>query len=144
MGVCEFESSMPRGHKREKFFSGETGLNFGTHAHNKNGAATMDKKLEVKLGPTLIRLMNEQGLSLKELSFAAGVPLSTISHMRGNRQPRDISTVKAVAQALHVSLFFLLYGQDEPSHKSEFISELMAELFTGSFEINVKKIRNKS
>ncbi len=144
MGVREFESSMPRSHKREKFFFGETGLNFCSLAHDRNGVAPMDKKMEVKIGPTLIRLMNEQGLSLKELSFSAGVPLSTISHMRSNRQPRDISTVMAVAQALHVSLFYLLYGQDEPSQKSEFISELMAELFSGSFEIRVKKIRNKS
>lgn len=143
MGVCEFEISMSHSHKRKTFFSGETGLNFGAREHDKNGVP-MDKKLEVKLGPTLIRLMNEQGLSLKELSFSAGVPLSTISHMRGNRQPRDISTVMAVAQALHVSLFYLLYGQDEPSQKSEFISELMAELFSGSFEVRVKKIRNKS
>lgn len=144
MGVCEFVSFMPRRHKREKFFFRETGVNFGLNAHDRNGVAPMDKKLEVKLGPTLIRLMNEQGLSLKELSFSAGVPLSTISHMRSNRQPRDISTVMAVARALHVSLFYLLYGQDEPSQKSEFISELMAELFSGSFEVRVKKIRNKS
>jgi transcriptional regulator with XRE-family HTH domain len=144
MGVCEFESSMPRSHKRERFFFGETGMNFGPLAHDKNGVATMDKKLEVKIGPTLIRLMNEQGLSLKELSFSSGVPLSTISHMRRNRQPRDISTVMAVARSLHVSLFYLLYGQDEPSQKSEFIGELMAELFSGAFEIRVKKIRNKS
>lgn len=104
----------------------------------------MNKKLEVNIGPTLIRLMNEQGLSLKELSFSSGVPQSTISHMRNNRQPRDISTVMAVAQALHVSLFYLLYGQDDPLQKSEFIGGLMAELFSGSFEIRVTKIKNKS
>lgn len=144
MGVCEFESSMPRSHKGEKFFFVETGMNFGANAHDRNGVAPMDKKLEVKIGPTLIRLMNEQGLSLKELSFSAGIPLSTISHMRSNRQPRDISTVMAVAQALNVSLFYLLYGRDEPSQKSEFISELVAELFSGSFEVRVKKIKTKS
>jgi transcriptional regulator with XRE-family HTH domain len=120
------------------------GLNFHSLVHDKNGVSLMENNLEVKIGPTLIRLMNEQGFSLKELAFSSGVPQSTISHMRNNRQPRDISTVIAVAEALGVSLFYLLYGQHEPSQKSEFISELMTELFSGSFEIRVKKIRNKS
>lgn len=119
-------------------------MNLHSLTHDKNGVSLMEKKLEVKIGPTLIRLMSEQGLSLKELSFSSGVPQSTISHMRNNRQPRDISTVMAVAEALGVSLFYLLYGKNEPSQKSEFISELIAELFSGVFEVRVKKIKNKS
>lgn len=104
----------------------------------------MEKKLEVKIGPTLIRLMNEQGLSIKELSFSSGIPQSTISHMRSNRQPRNISTVIAVADELDVSIFYLLYGKDEPSQRTELVNDLIAGLFSGVFEVKIKKIKNKS
>lgn len=68
MGACWFESSMPGSQKRKTFFSTETDVNFSLRVHDTNGVATMEKRLEVKIGPTLIRLMNEQGLSLKELA----------------------------------------------------------------------------
>lgn len=104
----------------------------------------MKLKMEIKLGPTLNRLMSEQRITLKELSFSAGVPQSTIAHMRNNRQPRDISTVMAVAQALEVSLFYLLYGQQEPTRKGDLVTDFASELFSGVFEITVKKIKRKS
>lgn len=104
----------------------------------------MKKKVEIRIGPTLNWLMNEQGISIKELSFLSGVPQSTISHMKNNRQPRDISTVMAVAQALNVSLYYLLYGQQDPTAKADVMTDLASELFSGVFEITVKKIRKKS
>lgn len=118
-------------------------MNLHSLAHDKDGES-VEKNLELKIGPTLVQLMDEQRLSLKELSFSSGVPQSTISHMRANRQPRDISTVMSVANALGVSLFYLLYGKNEPSQKSDFVSELIAGLFSGVFEVRVKKIKNKS
>lgn len=104
----------------------------------------MKKKQEIKIGPILNRLMHEQDIPLKELSYMSGVPQSTISHMRRNRQPRDISTVMAVAEALGVSLFYLLYGHNDPSEKSEMMTDFASELFSGVFEITVKKLKRKS
>lgn len=102
------------------------------------------KELEIKLGPTLNRLMHEQRVSLKELSITSGVPQSTLSYMRRNRQPRDISTAMAVARALGVSLYYLLYGHEDPAARGAFLTDLASELFSGAFEITVKKIRRKS
>ena len=126
--------------------SKESGVNFSSFYLDTDGAwrCEMKEKLEIKLGPTLNRLMHEQGVSLKELSIVSGVPQSTISHMRRNRQPRNISTVMAVAQALNVSLHYLLYGHGDPSERSDLVTDFSSELFSGVFEITVKKIRRKS
>jgi transcriptional regulator with XRE-family HTH domain len=125
--------------------SSGNGVNFSSILLDTNGAWRWEmKELEIKLGPTINRLMHEQGVSLKELSITSGVPQSTLSYMRRNRQPRDIQTVMAVAQALNVSLYYLLYGQEDPSVKGTFVTDLTSELFSGVFEITIKKLRRKS
>lgn len=147
MGTNESETSTAA-----KFLYGkinsfkESGVNFRPFYLDTDGAwrCEMKEKLEIKLGPTLNRLMHEHGVSLKELAIESGVPQSTISHMRRNRQPRDISTVMAVAQALDVSLHYLLYGHGDPSEKSDLVTNFSSELFSGVFEITVKKLRRKS
>lgn len=147
MGTNETQNS-----KAAKFIYGKlnsssgNGVNFDSFLLDTNGAwrCEMKQKLEIKLGPTLNRLMHEQGVSLKELSIESGVPQSTLSYMRRNRQPRDISTVMAVARTLNVSLHYLLYGHGDPSEKSELVTDFSSELFSGVFEITVKKLRRKS
>ena len=37
MVACEFQNSASRNYKREKIFSWETGLNFGSYDHDRNG-----------------------------------------------------------------------------------------------------------
>lgn len=131
---------------REINFARENSMNFSSFYLDTDFTwrYVMKKKMEIRIGSTLNWLMNEQGISIKELSFLSGVPQSTISHMKNNRQPRDISTVMAVAQALNVSLYYLLYGQQDPTAKADVMTDLASELFSGVFEVTVKKIRKKS
>lgn len=146
MGTNETQNSKAANNLYRKLNSARgSGRNLGSLVPDMNGAWRWEmKELEIKLGPTLNRLMHEQRVSLKELSITSGVPQSTLSYMRRNRQPRDISTAMAVARALGVSLYYLLYGHEDPAARGAFLTDLASELFSGAFEITVKKIRRKS
>lgn len=98
----------------------------------------MKTKKPLKLGPTLQRLLKESHMTMKELSFESGVPLSTLAHFKNNRPPKDIASVQLLADSLGCSLHFLLFGENES--KSE-PGDIAAELFSGVFEVTVKRIK---
>ncbi len=72
------------------------------------------------------------------ISKATGVPKSTISEWLNNRAPNPIYAAK-VAKHLGISLHFMLFAEEdseEPLHKL-----LKEDLFSGTFEINIKRIK---
>lgn len=101
------------------------------------------KEKEVKIGKVLIELMNKHHYSLKELSLLSGVPQSTISHLRANRNPRDISTVNALADVFDVSLHEMLYGEADVRSSLEITKKIETELFNGIFELSLKRVDKK-
>lgn len=95
----------------------------------------------LKIGTTLRKLMIEQGLTLKGISQATSVPASTIAEWSNNRAPKNPIHVQKVAAYLGVSLHYLLFGEED---KQEPMTKLLKEdFFTGTFEISIKRVREK-
>lgn len=94
----------------------------------------------LKIGNVLKRLMSDERHTLTSIAKATSIPKSTISEWLNNRAPNPTQAVK-VAKHLGVSLHFLLFGEEdseEPLHKL-----LKEDFFSGTFEINIKRIRLK-
>ena len=106
-------------------------------------AGEMKKKKELKIGHVLGQLMRDKNYSIKELAFESGVPASTIAHLKLNRPPKDVSTALAIAEVFGVSLHYMLYGEDDPREKRNPPNDFNPELFSGVFEIIVKRVNKK-
>lgn len=95
----------------------------------------------IKIASTLKQLLKERGISLRELSKRSGVPVSTLSEWSSNREPKSPIQTRKVAEALGVSMHFLLFGEDD---RQEPLQKLLKEdLFQGTFEISIKRVRIK-
>ncbi len=98
----------------------------------------MVDSVELKIGKTLKRIMDEERHTLASISKATGVPKSTVSEWLNNRAPNPIQAVK-VANHLGVSLHFLLFGKDDSQEPIQKI--LKEDFFKGTFEITIKKVK---
>ena len=65
----------------------------------------MNLKKQLKL------YLENKGLTASELSRLSGVPKQSISDWLGGSNPRDIRSVKKVAEALAVTLDHLVFGE---------------------------------
>lgn len=96
--------------------------------------------VELKIGKVLKDIMTEERHTLLSLSKATGVPKSTISEWLNNRTPNPVQAVK-VASHLGISLHYLLFGhEDSEEIVTKFLKE---EVFSGTFEISIKKVKIK-
>jgi transcriptional regulator with XRE-family HTH domain len=97
--------------------------------------------MTIKIGIILRKLLDEQRLTLKAVSKGAGVPATTIAEWSNNRSPKNLLHAQRVAAFLGVSLHFLLFGEED---REEPLMKLLKEdVFSGTFEINVKRVRVK-
>lgn len=95
---------------------------------------------ELKIGMVLKKIMADERHTLTSISRATGVAKSTISEWLSNRCPNPIQAAK-VAKHLGISLHYLLFSEEdteEPMHKL-----LKQDLFDGTFEINIKRVKIK-
>lgn len=84
--------------------------------------------------------MREQDETIVSLAKKTGVPRSTISEWLSNRTPNPVQAVR-VAKHLGVSLHYLLFGQND---SESFVQKIMKEeVFSGTFEISVKRVNLK-
>lgn len=86
-------------------------------------------------------LLKERGISLRELSKRSGVPVSTLSEWSSNREPKSPTQTRKVAQALGVSMHYLIFGEDDVQEPLQKL--LKEDLFSGTFEISIKKVKMK-
>ena len=98
-------------------------------------------EMTLKIGTTLRTLIKERRMTLVEISKATGVPATTIAEWSNNRAPKNPVHAQKVASHLGVSLHFLLFGEED--HQEPITKLLKEDLFSGTFEINIKRIRNK-
>lgn len=132
--------------KRKIFFSKELLLVaplMETDNFSNRAGEMKKKKKELKIGHVLGQLMRDKNYSIKELAFESGVPASTIAHLKLNRPPKDVSTAHALAEVFGVSLHYMLYGEDDPREKRNPPNDFNPELFSGVFEIIVKRVNKK-
>ncbi len=99
--------------------------------------------MELKIGVTLPRFMKERRVSVKQLSKASGVAISTLHEWINGRAPRDPMQAKKVADALQVSLNRLLFDEPDLNESISLNSLLKEDIFSGTFEINIKRVKVK-
>lgn len=100
----------------------------------------MMESMSLKIAATLKKLMERNHFSLADISKETGVPKSTISDWLSNRSPNPVQAVK-VAKFFEVSLHYLLFGEEDTE---EPLTKLIKQdVFTGTFEINIKRINIK-
>ena len=92
----------------------------------------------LKISAVLKKIMEDNRHTLTSMSKATGVPKSTISEWLNNRTPNPVQAAK-VAKYLGVSLHYLFFAEEdseEPLHRL-----LKQDIFNGTFEINIKRIK---
>jgi transcriptional regulator with XRE-family HTH domain len=92
----------------------------------------------LKIGTVLKRQMTDGRHTLTAISKATGIPKSTLSDWQNGRAPHPGEAAK-VANFLGISLHYLLFGTEdaqEPLHRM-----LKEEFFSGTFEINIKRVK---
>ncbi len=102
--------------------------------------------MKICIGTNINKLMKEKNISsLKELSSHCGIPLATLHHLKNGRIPRNWSSVAKLAHCLGVSMFYLVFGQEDPIY-TDFSEKLLKQVFSGDFQVQinvVKRINNK-
>ncbi|MCM2353724.1 MAG: helix-turn-helix domain-containing protein [Pseudobdellovibrio sp.] len=98
--------------------------------------------MKVQIGPVLKKLLKDRRMTLKEVSTATSVPSSTLSEWLNNRSPKNPEQTLKVAQYLEVSLHYLLFGEED--HQEPLTKILKEDVFSGTFEINIKRVRSKN
>lgn len=76
----------------------------------------------------LTALMDEREVGIREAAKLAGVGPSTVMSWRSGSSPSDYLAVKRLAQALGVSLSFLLTGEEEVLERGQIH---LTEIFDG-------------
>lgn len=94
--------------------------------------------MELQIGPVLSKILKERRLSLRELSKATGISVSTLSEWSANRNPNP-SKLKLVADYLGVSIHFLLFGVED--NQTAIAKILKEDIFSGTFEINIRRVK---
>ena len=96
-------------------------------------------------GENLESLMREKRFSVSIIAKELKLPAKTIHEWVGKdgRMPRNPDVLKRLADVLNVTVYFLLYGEEDPrSPINDFLDK--TEIHTGIYEITIKKVNSKS
>lgn len=99
--------------------------------------------MKLKIDQVLTRIVKERRLTLKALSKLSGVPSTTLHEWQNGRSPRDPVQAKKVADALEISLNQLLFDEPDSNERISIQSVLKEDVFSGTFEISIKRIKEK-
>ena len=87
----------------------------------------------------LTRIREEKGLSRQDLATLAGVSVAAIGYYENGHREPTLSTLKAIATALNVSIDVLL---DFHVNEFEYYKNLIESLNTSNVSVAYSKIRN--
>lgn len=95
-------------------------------------------------GDTLEQLMRAKNISARELAKGIEEPQKTVNDWltHKTRIPRDPNVLKKLSNYFRVSIYFLLFGQEDPKSLIDTILD-KTEIHTGLYEITVKRVKPK-
>ncbi len=95
------------------------------------------RDMKICIADNINTLMRVRGInSLKELAQKCDIPLTTLHHLKNGRVPRSWQAVAKLAECLGVSMFYLVFGCEDPVH-ANFTEKLLKEVFSGKFEVQI-------
>jgi len=97
-------------------------------------------------GRNIKALLKERNLSVREFARQIHTSQKTVQEWvssDGNRIPRSAEVLKDIANYFGCSVYFILFGQEDPR---SLISEILdkTEIHSGLYEISIKKVKTKS
>lgn len=95
----------------------------------------------MKLGTNIKELCKKKKMTLKDLSRLAGIPNQTLHNWVTGRSMVNPEQLKKVANALEVSLHFLVFGENDPYEQPS--QEVLKEIFSGDVRVTVHRIERK-
>jgi transcriptional regulator with XRE-family HTH domain len=95
-------------------------------------------------GEILEILMADKRISISTLAKDLKVPSRTVQEWIGKagRVPRNLESIKKLAEYFDVSVHYLLFGEEDPRSLIDNILEKTA-IHTGMYEITIKKVKPK-
>lgn len=94
----------------------------------------------------LTRLMEEKSLTIRKAAELSGTAPSNISNWLSGSSPTDFQALKRLADALDVTVGYILLGYDENKAVREMTIDDMyckEEIFDGLVEIKIKRLTKK-
>lgn len=89
---------------------------------------------QIQIGKILKNLVNQKKVDLKQVSIETGIPYSTLHAWTENRPPKNLIQLKKLSEYFNISIDKLIFNQEDSNFNN---------LFTGKFEIHIKKINEK-
>lgn len=100
--------------------------------------------MKMILTQNLKKLINNDDLTVAQLSRATKVPSQTINNWLSGLQPKNMNQVKAVANYFKLSLDELVYGETNQKVKKSCIdpiSEHEDDINAGVFEVILRRVK---
>lgn len=104
---------------------------------------TKQRGAESPFAKILSRLMEENGLGIREAARIACVPASTVMSWRSGALPQNYMAVKKLAEHLGTTLSFILTGQNDTKSSKVNLTELFEDggvLFDGYAKISIQRL----
>lgn len=98
----------------------------------------MSLLMKNKLPKVLKRILSERSLSQRQLAKMSGVPLSSVNGMLGGKKSYSTDNLIAVAEALGVSLDFLLRDAEGAGVTIESIPSTV--VLDGAYRVTLSKL----
>lgn len=92
----------------------------------------------MKLGQTIQELCRQRDWTLARLAREADVPPQTVHNWSLGRKAVNPDQLKKIANALEVSLHYLMFGEADPFEAPA--EEVLKELFSGDVRITLHRI----
>lgn len=96
---------------------------------------------DMKLRTIITSLCKKKGWSLSRLAKEAGVPVQTVHNWLTARKSINPDQIQKAAQALGVSVHYLLFGVADPNEKVG--EEILREIFTGDVRVTLHRIERR-
>lgn len=95
----------------------------------------------MELAKNLIKLCQEQNLTVSKLARLSGVKQPTIFGWTTGRSVKNLDDLKKVCEVLKVSVHFMLYETKDPfEHLPD---EVLKEIFKGDFQVTFQRIKDE-
>jgi transcriptional regulator with XRE-family HTH domain len=95
----------------------------------------------MEFGDRLKCLMQKRNISGKALSRELCIPYNTLQEWLSSRIPRNPESLKKVSAFFNVSVYYLLFGEE--NDPVSIIGNILekTEVHTGLYEITIKKVK---
>lgn len=92
---------------------------------------------KVRLDKILSKLLQEHGISARELARQTGLPQSTLNNYLSGRGPTKPEQILAIAKYFNVSMELLLFGEDD---RPPTLNDVLTEgLFEGWLKVKIER-----